>query len=140
MWPNNTIHIVVPGPPQAQKRHRHTARGKFVRVYDPSSADKADFLACCLQKCPPEPLEGPLMIELHFGMPRPKSHYTKKGLRQTAPIFHTAKPDSDNLVKLIFDALNGRFWRDDSQIVKLFVTKLYSSQPQTEILLTPITL
>jgi Holliday junction resolvase RusA-like endonuclease len=102
--------------------------------------DKADFLAICLAKCPEKPIEGPIMLTLQFRMPRPKSHFGAKGLKPTAPKFHTSKPDSDNLGKLILDALNGRFWRDDSQICKLFITKTYSETPQTEIFLQPIIL
>lgn len=35
-----------------------------------------------------------------------------------------AKPDADNIAKLVLDALNGKAWHDDSQIVNLDVTKL----------------
>lgn len=35
----------------------------------------------------------------------------------------TFKPDGDNITKLILDALNGRAWHDDSQVVELHVTK-----------------
>lgn len=35
----------------------------------------------------------------------------------------TFKPDGDNVAKLILDALNGRAWHDDSQVVELHVTK-----------------
>ena len=33
------------------------------------------------------------------------------------------KPDADNIAKLVLDALNGRAWHDDSQIVNLDVVK-----------------
>ena len=41
-------------------------------------------------------------------------------------IKHTVKPDCDNLVKAILDALNGVAWYDDAQIVDLQVKKEYS--------------
>jgi Holliday junction resolvase RusA-like endonuclease len=135
---DTSICIQVPGPPQAQKRHRHVNRGGFTRTYDPSASDKADFLAICLQKRPETPLEGPIMLQILAVMPRPKSHFTKKGLRLSAPLYHTSKPDADNLSKLVKDALNGVFWKDDSQVCKLFVTKAYGTAPRTEIQITPI--
>ena len=33
------------------------------------------------------------------------------------------KPDADNIAKLVLDALNGKAWHDDSQIVSLDVVK-----------------
>ena len=135
---NNPIRIVVPGPPQAQKRHRHAKRGAFVRVYDPSQSDKADFLAICLASRPETPLEGPLGLELWFDFPRPKSHYGSKGLKPASPAYHTSKPDSDNLAKFVIDSLNGIFWKDDSQISKLSVVKWYGCSPKTQITITKL--
>lgn len=34
------------------------------------------------------------------------------------------KPDADNIAKLVLDALNGKAWHDDAQIVSLEITKL----------------
>lgn len=36
----------------------------------------------------------------------------------------TSKPDADNIAKLVLDALNGRAWHDDAQVVNLTVGKL----------------
>lgn len=40
--------------------------------------------------------------------------------------FVTKKPDADNVSKIILDALNGLAYKDDSQIVALYVFKLWS--------------
>jgi len=42
---------------------------------------------------------------------------------------HTGKPDLDNLAKLVLDAANGILWDDDSQIIKLHLSKMYSGKP-----------
>ncbi len=49
---------------------------------------------------------------------------------------YTLSIDIDNLVKFVFDALNGKVYADDSQIAVLSTAKLYMSQdPYTEIIL-----
>lgn len=39
---------------------------------------------------------------------------------------HTTKPDTDNLVKLVLDALNGTAWVDDSAITEVRAWKFYT--------------
>lgn len=69
----------------------------------------------------------PLAVSLYFGMPVPKS-FTKKKCKQiiTGELWHTVKPDCDNLTKAVLDALNEVAWHDDAQIVSLKVQKGYS--------------
>lgn len=53
-------------------------------------------------------------------------HVTIHGLKKRAKFAgkpFTGKPDTDNIAKLVLDALNGRAWHDDSQIVDLHVSK-----------------
>jgi len=131
------INFSVYGTPQALKRHRSVKCGNFVRQYDPSAADKQDFLAKCIEHKPDKPFDEPLKMVLSFGFARPKSHYrTGKNagiLKDDAPSWHTQKPDADNLVKFVCDALNGIYWRDDSIVCCLTVIKYYTDAPNTEI-------
>ena len=39
----------------------------------------------------------------------------------------TKKPDVDNVAKSVLDALNGVAWLDDSQVVRLEISKSYSA-------------
>ena len=48
-------------------------------------------------------------------------------------IHHAVKPDLDNLVKSVLDALNDVAWHDDAQIVELHVSKHYVSSPHIYI-------
>ena len=69
----------------------------------------------------------PLAISLYFGMPVPKSFTKKKcKLIVAGELWHTVKPDCDNLTKSILDALNEIAWHDDAQITTLKVQKGYS--------------
>ena len=64
------------------------------------------------------PLEGPLQVCITVRILKPKSKPKKA-------CWPTSKPDADNYAKLVLDALNGVLWRDDSQVVRLFVEKAY---------------
>lgn len=116
---------IVKGIPKAQKRHRHTKKGW---AYDPSKKDKADFLFKALASKPEKPYEI-CSVNIVFSFPRPKSHYRTgrncAELRQNAPFKHTSRPDVDNLLKFVFDALNRHFWNDDSVIYKVEASKVW---------------
>lgn len=43
------------------------------------------------------------------------------------------KPDIDNVVKAVLDALNKVAYRDDNQVVELQIRKQYSERPRLEI-------
>lgn len=69
--------------------------------------------------------ERPISLTLVFAFERPKSHYTKKGLRPSAPVWPTAKPDVDKVQRAALDSLTGIAYRDDSQVVRVVATKKY---------------
>ena len=48
-------------------------------------------------------------------------------------VIHAKRPDTDNLVKLVKDALTGVYWKDDSQVQIGGAFKLYSHTPRTEV-------
>lgn len=117
-------------PPTAQKRPRVT---RFV-TYDPSKKDKVAFLKSILNQLPKSPFFNPLKIAIQFNIEHPKSHLKPNGeLRKSAPIQHASKPDIDNLVKFVLDALNGHLYKDDSQIVSLTAIKQYAETSCIEI-------
>ena len=78
---------------------------------------------------PIKPWQGPLLMKVTCYFPRPKSHFgTGKNatkLKESAPTWKASRPDFDNLIKFIADALNGVFYKDDSQIVFASVSKRY---------------
>jgi len=129
------ICMTVLGEPVAQKRHRTVTRGRdgrplpFAHEYDPSAGDKADLAALAQLKAPAKLLEGPLQLEIVAVFGRPKSHYrTGKHageLKPNATLFHTTRPDHDNVTKLVCDALTGVWWTDDSRIVLCDTLKVY---------------
>lgn len=137
------IIIKIPGEPKAQKRHRdrQTIVGKngkmFTPKYDPSSADKGDFLSQIKKVAPWDPMLGPIEMNVTFAFSRPLSHYgTGKNagvLKANAPYWHTTKPDRDNCDKFCMDAMSKTFWHDDSQVCVGKLQKIYSNSPYIEI-------
>lgn len=139
---NKTIHLVILGEPKAQKRHRSVKMGNFIRQYDPSAKDKDDLLYVVQQQAPKEPFTCPIRLDVDFYFSRPKSHYkTGKNahiLKDSCPVWHTTKPDADNCIKLVQDALNKVFYRDDSLICQVSIRKRYDVNPRIEINISPL--
>lgn len=87
-----------------------------------------------------ELLTGPILLELTFVRPRPKSHYgTGKNegkLKDSAPQYPTTKPDSLKLGRAVEDALTGILWRDDSQVCWHVIEKTYGTPARCEVQVT----
>lgn len=115
-------HVV--GLPKAQGRPKFARIGNHVRAYDPqTSRDWKELVKLqIISTRPAAILDGPLKLVVNFRLPRPKS-LPKRVL------WHTKKPDVDNLVKAVKDAMKGIVYRDDSQVVALYVTKRYDAEP-----------
>lgn len=76
----------------------------------------------------------PLQADIIAYFPIPKSTSKKKREAMlNGEMYHTKKPDADNITKCILDALNGIAYYDDSQIVYVRVKKNYSDEPRAEI-------
>jgi Holliday junction resolvase RusA-like endonuclease len=122
------INFTVFGQAVPQGRPRAYRRGRFLGFYDParSRAWKQDVRRQALAFRPARPVPGPLALEVRFILYRPKS--LPKRLVQ-----HIKKPDLDNFVKAVKDALKGLVYRDDSQIVRLAASKAYGDPPRVEI-------
>ena len=116
------------GYPTPWARPRFQRRGAFVQVFEKKEVTdwKRTVQAQAILVKPEKPLSGPLLMRLTFHLPRPTSLPKKIA-------HHVKKPDIDNLFKAIADALNGIAYVDDSQIVALFVRKIYSENPGAEI-------
>jgi Holliday junction resolvase RusA-like endonuclease len=122
------LEVFVAGIPKGQPRPKAYSRGNHAGVYDPGTAEEWKGIVRQEVKFRWDgiPWEGPVALSLGFQMPRPKGHFNKKGIKPTAPSFHTGRPDADNCAKAIMDALtNLGIWHDDAQVAKLRVRKEY---------------
>ena len=121
----------VDANPVGKQRARYVKRGNFVQAYTPEKTRTYEALikdAAIEAMGASEPLETPVTLYLYIRVPIPKSHSKKKvedclnGLDQ--PI---KKPDASNILKSVEDGMNGIVYKDDSQIINLHVTKVYST-------------
>lgn len=81
-------------------------------------------------------LTGPVSVTVIFTFPRPKSHYTSKGVVKTsAPLYKISRPDTDHLQRSIGDALTvSNLLHDDAQIAHWDATKLYGHRPSALVM------
>jgi Holliday junction resolvase RusA-like endonuclease len=134
------IFFEVLGEPVPKARHR-TARlpnGRMIQYQDKKARAQEDsFLAQAVRFAPLTPIDGPLTLLVTAFSSIPQSWSRKK--RQAAmdgEIRPTKKPDADNLLKFVGDALNGIFWQDDKQITTASISKRFSDRPRWEIKIT----
>ena len=110
--------------PVPQGRPRIIKRGQHYGMKDhEKSRDYKDMLRLLAHEHRMDPLlVGPLRLELLFEIRRPQSCRKRD-------VWRDKKPDLDNLIKAVTDAMTGVIWRDDAQIVALMAEKPYSDSP-----------
>lgn len=82
------------------------------------------------------PFNSALSVKVLFVFP-PLSSWSKKKMAEFdngAIFYKDTKPDlTDNLMKGLFDAMNGLVYTDDSRIVKVFSSKIYGKVPRIDV-------
>lgn len=127
----------VDGVPVPKGRARYVRRGNHISTYTPEKTRTYETLikdAARQAMGVSEPLETPVSLYLYIKVPIPASA-TKKRLQAIADGSEkpTKKPDASNVLKSVEDGMNGVVYKDDSQIVNIHVTKVYSSEPGVDI-------
>ena len=128
------IYFVVPGTVRPKERPRFTKSG---RIFTPSKTlnyekqVKASYESeyPCGMAFPDEPIE--MVINIYVAVP--KSYSKKRKDHMICFEFPARRPDVDNQLKSIADALNGTAYTDDSQIVSVTVHKFWSEESKAEI-------
>lgn len=136
--------FVIPGVPIAKARPRFYRRGNFVGTYNQQTTEEGRLRLDIARQLPDswELIQKPICIICRFYMKRPKNHYgtgkNSKTLKPSAPLFHTSKPDIDNLQKTVYDCCNQIVWMDDACVIESASRKEYSENPRTEIIIKVI--
>lgn len=75
------------------------------------------------------PLENRVFVKIvaQFKIPKNTSNKNAENMLN-GNISPTKKPDIDNIVKIILDALNNMAFKDDNQITKLEIEKIYAEE------------
>ncbi len=122
------ISIIIPGKPQAKQRPRFTRSG---HVYTPPETANYENMVklSYREKYGDRVLKNAIQADITVSVSIPKSVSKKKYWEmETGRLYPTKKPDCDNIIKSVLDALNGVAYEDDKQVVKVSCTKKYGNK------------
>ena len=118
-----------PSPGGSKRYVGHSKAGRAILI-DMGGKHTKDWRAAVAQAARiahrKAPLEGPLKLTVTLWMKRPKAHFDRMGVKESAPTWHTSAPDATKLLRSTEDAMKGIVWVDDSQVVAQYVEKRYN--------------
>lgn len=124
-----TFYFVIPGEPQGKARPRFSRRNGQSYTPDKTVAYEELVRQRFLQTANGERFTDDAEISAHifanYAVPKSTSR-RKKAAMLNDEIRPTKKPDTDNIAKIILDAINGIAYKDDAQVVHLQVEKHYA--------------
>lgn len=130
------ISFIVPGVPVAQPRQRHrtyrvggrTIVGNYVASDSPIHTWKSLIRIEAAKAYSGPPLDGFIRLKVTCVWPRTKALLAKRAPDGRIP--KSTKPDFDNVVKAVCDALNG-WWADDARVCEATIYKHYASRDES---------
>lgn len=131
------LRVYVPGAPVGWQRSGGNGKRRYTAPKTRAKeAEIAAYAACAM--IGRAKFTGAVRVEVIAWMPVPESWSAKKkALAIGGKIRPTAKPDSDNILKLVLDALNGIAWKDDAAAVDVRCRKVFGNPVQTVISVEP---
>lgn len=141
----SSVCFAIPGKPQGKARARtfYNPKTKGMTSITPEKTVLYENLvATCYMQAAGElryPDDANLSVRIQaFFEPAKSTPKKKRAEMLSGVILPSKKPDIDNIVKSILDALNGVAYRDDTQVVELHVRKQYGERPRVEVLIQPV--
>ncbi len=124
------IRFTVPGPLGSKGRPRF-GRGRTYTDAKTKAAEKVIALYAMAACGVPPLIAGPVVLSIYQAVEYPAS-WSKK--ERAARRYVTSRPDADNAIKLVCDALNGVLWVDDAQVAKIFFSRMYLPGPSETVI------
>ena len=129
------ISFSIPGEPVAKARPRVTKTG---HAYTPEKTVNYENLVRLMYSNKYHgmsfPAKVPLTMEIKVFMGIPQSTSKKRAAdMMKCKERPTKKPDVDNIIKIVMDALNGVAYPDDKQVVSIVCNKYYNATPRVEV-------
>jgi Holliday junction resolvase RusA-like endonuclease len=131
--------FTIPGPPQGKARPRVVrAKSGISLTYTPDKTVAYEELVRIRYKAAAQGFrflddaQVVVQITARFPIPASKSKKVRMAMR-SGQIKPAKKPDCDNIVKIICDALNGFAYKDDAQVVLAQIAKEYADEPRTDV-------
>lgn len=134
------LRTVVPGEPVAQGRPRFTrySRGRALsapRAIDPPRSREwkeraaGEFFATVARAGLKRPVfGGPVELWILAVFACPRSEHRKRNPPKRRP--RATAPDAENVAKAVMDAGKNILWRDDGQVARLVVEKVFGAQDE----------
>lgn len=125
------VEFIVPGVPVGKARPRVT----MTHTYTPKKTkDYEQHVRECWMEQSHKRFPDGTALEMNIlaYFPIPKS-VSKKKHREMVDAYHLKKPDLDNVIKSIADAVNGYAFGDDSQLAVVTAAKRYSEDPKVVV-------
>lgn len=147
---NETITFELPGPCIARALKakiigfgRKIPSNMFAKIHKTTKTEKwMEHVAKVGQSvAPKKPWTGPITVTIDIRRGLLQEHMNSdRKLEQVLRglIFPITKPDLSNYAKGIEDALNKIIYKDDAQIVGLFVTKTYAEEEKTIVTVSKV--
>lgn len=132
------VRFTVLGEPAGKGRPRFRSAGQFVQTYTPEKTVsyenlvKLEYRRQCNDYRFPDDKALDLRIAAYYAIPKSTSK-KKRLLMLRHAIRPMKKPDNDNVVKIIQDALNLVAYHDDVQVVDCQLRKFYSDTPRVVV-------
>jgi len=130
----------IHGEPQGKGRPRVTRGGKHTYTPQKTKDYESYVQYCFIAKYGNlMPIETDVKMSMYivYGVTKSTSKKDRK-LMLEGKIRPAKKPDIDNIVKAIADALNGLAYLDDKQIVEFEAVKWYGEEPMVRVMIEEI--
>ena len=121
----------VNGQPKGKGKPRFTKNG---HVYTPESTRiyEEEIKLRYKEKFKNEMLDGNIAVEVFINK-KPASYLGIKKYNKLLGKYCNIKPDTDNVVKAVLDALNGVAYADNKNVVEIYAVKKYSTESSVVI-------
>lgn len=134
--------FTVDGEATGKQRPKARNTAGYVQIYTPAKTRnyEAYIKLCYKRDCGNIYFaDGALRVDIKVFVQIPQSISKKKRLQALNGEFRpTVKPDFDNIIKTLCDALNGIAFKDDKQIVDATYSKYYAEIPRVEMIIENI--
>lgn len=126
--------FIIPGKPKGKTRPRFSRGGKNTytdkgtREYEEKVAEAFRAAGGTMGNY------AAIRIRAYYLIPQRTRKDILEGMI-SGKIRPAKKPDLDNVLKIIMDALAGVAFEDDNQIVQAYVEKFYGEEPRVEVTL-----
>jgi crossover junction endodeoxyribonuclease RusA len=111
------IQFFVEGTPVPQGSMKHIGNGRMIHSRATELATWRALIALAAKQAGCTPIDSPIIISMRFQLKRSK---TVKRDHPTVP------PDLDKLVRGVLDGLTNTAYADDSQVIDIKASKVYS--------------